>query len=411
MIESSEVNDRTHRHLPAGLRLLTVLVSICLALAVLPVPTHAGDDASAKAAELKRLRTRISELKANLEATRGKHSQEQTILHKVEQKVGDAAEALRELEQEISHQQERLTSLETKRSNLRRTLEADRKLLARQVRASYVMGRQEDIKILLNQGDPTTVQRALVYYDYLNRMRATRIRATVNRLQQLQQVEESIRQQQERLQGLYVQQQQEKAKLEASRDARAKVLAALNSEILDKDKQLHDLVRDEQELQQVLNALEQALSDIPADHQVQQPFASLRGKLPWPAQGRLVARYGERRAAGNLRWRGVLIAASRGGEVRAISHGRVAFADWLRGYGLLIIIDHGNGFMSLYGHNQGLYKEVGEWVEPGDVIASVGDSGGQADSGLYFEIRRQGKPLDPARWCQSASGSLVSWRR
>jgi septal ring factor EnvC (AmiA/AmiB activator) len=140
------------------------------------------------------------------------------------------------------------------------------------------------------------------------------------------------------------------------------------------------------------------LVDIPAEADGQQPFHSRKGKLRWPARGRLAQRFGAPRSGG-LRWRGVMIEAQEGGEVRAVSQGRIAFSDWMRGFGLLLIIDHGDGYMSLYGHNQTLYKEVGEWVDTGEVVALLGASGGRTESGLYFEMRHKGRPINPVHWC------------
>ena len=147
--------------------------------------------------------------------------------------------------------------------------------------------------------------------------------------------------------------------------------------------------------------------DLPTEQGERKAFAGLRGKLKWPSRGRLANRYGSRRKEGKLKWQGVMIKAPEGTEVTAISHGRIAFSDWLRGFGLLTIIDHGDGYMSLYGGNQSLYKEVGDWVEAGDVIASVGNSGGHRETALYFEIRHNGKPTNPLKWCRNKPKKLA----
>ena len=188
--------------------------------------------------------------------------------------------------------------------------------------------------------------------------------------------------------------------MEASRKERKKVVRSLKAEIKSKGQQLDGLLADEQELKSLLQALTEALSDIPAAPGDHKPFAKLKGKLKWPTSGRRLKAYGESRRIGSLRWQGVVIAGKEGQEVKAVSHGRVAYADWLRGYGLLLIIDHGDGYMTLYGHNQSLFREVGDWVEKGEVIAAVGNSGGIDNHALYFEIRKDGKPTDPIRWCR-----------
>ena len=156
------------------------------------------------------------------------------------------------------------------------------------------------------------------------------------------------------------------------------------------------------QLQKLIDSIQEIFDDAPEVEEIaRQPFADLKGKLAWPVKGKLRKMFGRRKPLSNLRWQGVLIEAPSGRYVRAVSHGRVAFADWLRGFGNLIIIDHGNSYLSLYGHNESLFKAAGEWVEAGDVIGSTGDSGGQAKSGLYFEIRRNGKPQNPTRWCKA----------
>lgn len=357
--------------------------------------------------ELERLRDRIEGMRKVLQATRGRQDSVQIELQQVEEKIGKVTQALHTIERDLQNGRKRLASLQEREKTLSNTLDRQREALARQVRASYAIGRQEQLKILLNQGDPATVRRALVYYDYLNRARTSRIRDALQQLQELQQVRSSIAAQQQELAGLRDHQLAQKQALERSRSEREKVLATIESSLQDQDRKLQGMLRNEQELQQVLKALQQALSDIPMEFQDGKAFAKRKGELPWPASGRLANRFGDSRAGGKLNWRGVLIAAARGEDVRAVSRGRVAFANWLRGYGLLMIVDHGNGFMSLYGHNQSLYKDVGEWVQSGEVIATVGDSGGQDDAGLYFEIRHDGEPVNPVTWCRATRGNLV----
>ena len=164
-------------------------------------------------------------------------------------------------------------------------------------------------------------------------------------------------------------------------------------------KQLSQLRKDERALKRILKSLTDLLSDIPGSLTNVKSFGQLKGQLPWPSGGKLTTRFGTARGDSGKRWSGVIIGTQRGDDVRAIARGRVAFSDWLRGYGLLLILDHGDGYMSLYGHNESVYRDTGEWVESGQVIASVGDSGGQHHTGLYFEIRRDGKPINPVKWC------------
>ncbi|MCK4950174.1 MAG: peptidoglycan DD-metalloendopeptidase family protein, partial [Gammaproteobacteria bacterium] len=314
---------------------------------------------------------------------------------------------LRKLKKDLRTQGKRLEELESEQSNLQMGLSRHRDILSSQIRASYIMGHQEQLKLLLNQSDPSQVQRTVAYYDYLNRSRAQQIKTVIEKLERLQKIETTISLEREKQKQLYGQRRQERKQLEEKRRHRTVLLARLDHEIQNKDKRLNTMLENEKELKDLLQALEKALSDIPPDTISQQPFSSLKGKLSWPTRGKISKRFGKRRNMGNLRWKGVVISAPMGSNVHAISHGRVAFADWLRGYGLIIIIDHGNGYMSLYGQNQHLLKETGEWVEAGEIIASVGDSGGQANTGLYFELRRQGKPVNPMKWCKKTSKGLV----
>jgi septal ring factor EnvC (AmiA/AmiB activator) len=268
------------------------------------------------------------------------------------------------------------------------------------------MGRQERLKILLNQQDPATVSRVMVYYDYLNRVRAQKMQAIRAHMQRLAATEREIAEEEKNLAHLQEQQQAELAAMRLSQGQRQAVVARLTRELQDQGEQLDRLQNDERDLKTLISGLEQALSDIPAEHPQQAKFAGLRGKLPWPARGRISRRFGTPKL-GSLVWDGVMISAPEGREVRAVHHGRVAFADWLRGFGLLLIVEHGDGYMTLYGHNQSLFKEAGDWVEVNEPIALVGSSGGREQAGVYFGIRHQGRAVNPARWCRRPTGRKV----
>ncbi len=381
---------------------------LCL-VALAPPILSAGEaeDSARRAAELRRVQARIHALQQALARARAERERTRNGLRDIERRIGRIDRRLRQLRKMIARSQRRLASLRQRQRRLRRELAVQREVLGGQIRASYAMGRQEQLKILLNQGDPARIQRILVYYDYLIRDRSRRITLIDRKLDELRRVTAQIQQQRRALDGLYRRQRDERHALQAGRRQRRAMLRRLARDIRSKGQRLRTLRRAERELQRVLQAIRQTLDDIPSGDGQHRPFASLRGLLPWPVNGRVVVRFGTRRRIGNLKWRGIVIRTPRGREVRAISHGRVAFADWLRGYGNLLIIDHGNGYMSLYGHNQSLLKEVGEWVDAGDVIASAGDSGGQRYSGLYFEIRHQGKPVDPKRWLRRSTGRVV----
>lgn len=385
-----------------GTSLLGLLIGAALAVtAGMPAAAPAADEA-----KLKVLRERIGALQQRMEHTRGEHHNLTSQLRETEQEVGRLARRLRVLDGRLARQQSKLSDLRAKERADSLALVAEREALADQVRAAYATGRQERVKLLLNQEDPATLSRVLAYYDYLHRARAARMQRLQEGLAELARTQEEIGRETARLVELQERSRSEKLALERSQKQRREVVRALAEELLSQGREMDQLQRDEQQLSELLRGLREALSDIPPETDAEQRFALRRGKLPWPSQGRLVANYGQAKI-GSLRWDGVMISAPEGREVRAVHHGRVAYADWLRGFGLLIIIDHGDGYMTLYGHNQSLFKETGEWVEAGEAIAAVGNSGGRERPGVYFGIRFKGKPVDPSRWCRSSRGSRV----
>jgi septal ring factor EnvC (AmiA/AmiB activator) len=264
--------------------------------------------------------------------------------------------------------------------------------LSGQILAAYMIGRQEQLKILLSQSDPASLGRMLTYYGYFGRSRAAQIDAIRGRQQQLQTVGQQIDEESSRLRALQDDDQRALADLSHARTERAQALAAVSREVKSHDQELADLKRQEQAVQALLADLARLLEDFPTDKN--QDFNQLRGRLPWPVAGRLVAR-------GHDSQNGVLIDAAKGALVRAPYFGRVVYADWLQGLGTLLIIGHSGGYMSLYGHVEVLYKSVGDTVAPGDVIASLDDAEGKPAQ-LYFEIRQGRKPLDPRAWLKTA---------
>ncbi len=381
--------------------------SLCITLFFMPLAILAEKPVDADSQRLEQLRKRISKLRQVLKKARTEKSEVQNELQKLETSIGRMNRKLRKLRRETGEQKKRLNGLYKQQKALRKSLSQLRVQLAGQVRSSYIMGRQEQLKIVLNQGDPSTVQRALVYFDYLNRSRSEQIQQVLARLQELQQLEDIIKTEKQALDILVKRQSERRTALKKTRNKRKKILRSLSRDIVSKDKQLGNMLQNEKELQRILRAVE-SLGDIHVSALEAKPFAKRKGKLRWPASGRIREKFGDVRAAGGLRWTGVLISAKSGQDVQAIARGRVAFADWLRGYGLMVIIDHGDGYMSLYGHNQSLFKEIGEWAEEGETIATVGSSGGKAHSQLYFELRHKGKPVNPARWCHRTRGGIIS---
>lgn len=376
--------------------------ALCVVLAgwaYMPV-SLASESATASAKALSTVRSRIDALRKEIEKTQTLHDSVLTELRDIERKIGKLYVALKQSNQKLLKQQHKLHALHQQRKSLKAQLATQDRLLARQVEAEYMIGHEAYLKLLLNQQNPAAVGRTLTYYDYFNRARAQRIAAAKTTLKKLQSVEQAINTQTQALNALKQRQLHQQAVLQERSQERAVVVASLHKQLLSKQQQLKGLVADEHRLQNLVSSLDRAIPDILTAPGLEKPFYKLRGRLIWPTRGKLLDRFGTPRAGSRLKWHGVFIRAKIGRDVHAISHGRVAYADWLRGYGLLMIIDHGDGYMSLYAHNQALYKGTGEWVEAGDVIASVGKSGGQNRAGLYFEIRHNGTPVNPARWCR-----------
>ncbi len=384
-------------------RFLILLLFTALALPATAAPALSESERQAKARELERLQQRLEALRAERDAVRSRFNRDQKALREVERRIGRTVRELKALERKLRTRRRKLRELRREEGALRRKLATQRELLARQVRAAWMIGRQEYLKLLLNQEDPARLGRVVVYYRYFNAARQKRIDAVRDTLEALARIAGQVREETARLETLRQRTLERQQALRVDRRQRRKVVARLQAELRNREQAIAHLQENERQLRAVLEAIESSLTDLLADTGMERPFASRRGKLPWPVKGKVQKLYGKVRQRSDLKWNGVRILAREGRTVRAIARGRVAYADWLRGYGLLLILDHGDGYMSLYGQNQSLFKEVGDWVEAGEPIATVGRSGGQAQSALYFEIRHNGKPTNPLRWCSGAA--------
>jgi len=374
---------------------------ILLVLTTSPVNQVLAAD-SGKAAEqaerLQQLRTRIGELKNELASMQGRKNALDAELEKTDKEFGTVASGLRLLDRKIGQSLTRLDALGREREDSRNKLQAVQLILARELRSAYVLGQQEQVKLLLNQDDPTAIARLMTYYGYLSRARADRIRGITSVLDELARIEQQVSEQKTDLEKLKDEKTADSDRLKNVQANRKQLLVRLQAQLRKKSDELAALQRDEKNLQQLVESLRKALREIPPSTAPLKSISPLKGKLVWPVEGRIGMPFGAVQADGKLRSRGVLISASAGADVHAIASGQVVFADWLRGFGLLLIIDHGKGYMSLYGYNRSLFREVGDRVEAGDLIATVGDSGGRERSGLYLELRKDGRPFDPAPW-------------
>lgn len=372
-------------------------------------PGTAGAEADTAAklreqkAQLSRLRKEIQALGKNLENRRARKSGLERDLHEAEQRISAIAGDLHKLDARIEQQNKRLADTRRSISETRDSLAGQREALAAQLRAAYRMGRQQRIKLLLSQQNPAEIGRMLTYYEYYNRARTRIIQEMHGHLQKLATLRDSQQQQSEKLNSLKAEHQQTLAKLESAQAARSRAIAELEGKISSGSDRLASLRADEKELETLLQRLQKALEQAPAAG-TGGPFATLKGELPWPLQGPLLARFGASKSGTHLRWEGVWIGADTGSDVRAVAAGRVVYVGWMHRYGLMVIIAHQGGYYSLYAHDQAAYVSVGDAVSAGQRIATAGDTGGHSDSGVYFEIRKGKTPLDPLSWLVSASG-------
>ncbi len=349
-----------------------------------------------KEAELRQVRTRIEAIRKQIHADAERRDALTGQLRQADLQIQSARERLAEVRSRRIESEQKLAGLRNEQAQTQRTVAEERDELAAEVKVAYMNGRQEQLKLLLNQRDPAALGRMMAYYGYFGRARAERITAITEHLAHLELLGESIAAETARLRELEAQNARDVRALAGARERRAQTLAEVQAKLRTRNDQLAKLQADAQALEKLVEQLRRAIEEFP--ELAEQPFQRVKGKLPWPVKGRLLAKYGQLRAGGPLKWQGLVIAAERGTRVRAPYYGRVVYADWLPGLGLLIVLDHGNGYMSLYGHNEQVYRRVGDRVAPGDVLAAVGEAAGLGRSGLYLEIRKGKQTLDPQDW-------------
>jgi septal ring factor EnvC (AmiA/AmiB activator) len=378
--------------------------ALALLLSVSPCPgAPAGGrpeaDAKKAEAELQAVKAEIERITREVSAEQVERDRLATELKSAELSVGKVRAALAEVRRERAERAARRAQLAAEKHEREGEVREKRAALAGQLRAAYLIGRQEPLKLLLNQKDPALAGRMFAYYSYFGRARAAQIRLIEENVARIAELEGELDAEDQELAELERQQRGELHQLELSRAERSHVLASLEAQSHTRAQSLERLRSQQAGLEKLLRELRAAVERFPLEGN--DAFARLRGKLAWPVSGRVLARFGDARAGG-VRWDGVLVATERGAPVKAVCQGRVIYADWLPGLGLLTIVDHGDGYLSLYGHNERLYKAAGEPVATGDTIAAAGDSGGSSRPELYFEIRKGGKPVDPRPWFKAA---------
>lgn len=397
------------------MRVSVVLLSFCLATSLQAAPD------SGRQEELNGLRSRIKALQEELEQANEDKSEVSDALKHSERRISDVNRGLRDLEIRQRRLSRTLKQLVDDSKSTQAEISEQQTRLAALLREHYAKDGDDALKLMLNGKDPGEVARSIEYYGYIGRARSELIqqhRASLTRLQSLQ---EDIRTQSSDLIKIKQDRVTQKRTLEAEKGSRQEVLYKLSAQIRQQRKQIDTLVRDEQRLTRLIEKLAR-LAAVAARTAKAKPqtktmpkpgevvtrvvdaslaelnFPRLKGRLALPVAGEIISRFGQSREGGGPAWKGVFIRARQGNEVRSVGSGNVAFADWLRGFGNLLIIDHGDGYLSLYSNNESLYKQPGDQVRAGDVVASVGSTGGQDEPGLYFELRHQGRPFDPLSW-------------
>lgn len=378
-----------------------LLIAICFASVGSLVQAAPAEEAKKSTAELEALRDQIRKIKNDIDETRGESANLKKQLEQSEAEVEKALQESRKLDEQIRKKKEALEGLEEQQEKHDTSLQKHRHFLEQQVLTSYQQYRTQHTSSLSLNNESQLIARRLVYQQYVNQARADKMQRVSHDLAELRNIKQALRLEADQLRLLKSQQDAQAQQLQTIRDKRTKLITQLDQKLASKSSSLQSMQADADRLSRLITSLKKAAKKL-ALKKVEpgQGFTQLKGKLRWPAAGAIMHSYGSPRAGSSLNWQGVLINAPLGSEVRAISDGRVIFSDWFQNLGQLIILDHGQDYMSLYGHNEELFRRVGDKVKMGDVIASVGDTGGRRNSGLYFEVRRKSTPVNPALWCK-----------
>ena len=350
--------------------------------------------------QLKQLQEDMQRISREISSEKARKNTLQGQLREAEVNLGTLQRDIRENERDLEAAQIRLAELKVQRGELETARDKQQESIARELKSAYQMGRQGQVKVLLNQEEPDTIARIMAYHRYFLQARSEHIASYRETLAQIAALAPQIESLSRQLENTGLAQQKHRTNLSKAQKSRELAVANLATSIESKGGKLQQMEGDRKELERLLEAIEVAVVNlrVPDNYGA---FKSAKGKMPWPVAGKKPKnQYGKYRNEGKMRWQGVSISAREGTSVSAIHHGRVVYADWFRGSGLLLIIDHGDGYMSLYAHNQTLLREVGEWVTAGTPVSTVGSSGGQNSAALYFEIRHDGKPTNPGSWCR-----------
>lgn len=382
--------------------LLTVVLPALIAASV---PAAEDKAIESRKRDLAEVEKQVRDLERNLAARRARRQELGSELERRERDIAELARAGHRLVAMTDKQEQVLGGLRSQLAVEREALGRERAALGGLLRSVYATGRGDHIRILLDQEDADQLSRIMAYYGFLNRFRMQRVKAVMQRARRLDDLMRETAEERARLVSLARKQEQTRTRLALVQGERSVLLTSLEQTIATRAGRIEELRAQAQGMRLLLEQLERHGRALPEAKLKQEPLQRLRGRLTWPLVGApLLSRYGSLKEGGGQRWDGVVLKAEEGTAVRAVHYGRVVYADWLRGFGLLLIIEHDNDYMTLYGHNQTLLKEPGEWVATGDTIALSGRSGGRLAPGLYFAIRHRGRPLNPEQWCRHAGG-------
>lgn len=387
----------------------TPLLPLLLALAL---PAGAAGAATTQPHdELRELRGRISALQKKLAAAEETKSEASDALRESEQAISEANRELHLLNRQSRESGAKLGALRKSSQNVANALRVQQELLSRMLRQRYLQGQPEALRLVLSREDPNEMARQLHYLAHIARTRAQFIDSLRTNLREIERLHGEIAAEAAAVARIAAEQAAQKKRLEQQKRARAEVLSRVSRDIRDQQRQIRAMQSNENRLSRLIDQLAMVVrkpaagsrprtrtESVPSGKSDGNPFSAQRGTLALPVRGELGGRFGSPRADGGVTWKGLFIAAKPGAEVRAVAGGRVVYADWLRGFGNLLIVDHGDSYMTLYANAEALLKQVGEIISGGDTIATVGNSGGNAESGLYFEMRHEGKPFDPLTW-------------
>lgn len=379
-----------------------LLLCICLIAGI--NSTHASQQE-----ELNNLRKHISELQKDLEETSESQSEATDELRESERAISNSKRKLAELSLQHRTADQILERLQQQAQQLEKDMQKQQSMLSKLLYQQYLGGKQEYFKLLLNNHDPEQTAREMRYYEYIARSRSTWLNMLRINLAQLNEIVQQTQQKNGEIAALQKKENTQQKILEKDKLARQHVINQFAQQLKQQRHEIGRLQRDENRLSKLVAKLSKMLTrqknkgifsndKLPDDRFDGQPFEQLKGKLTLPVMGEVVNKFGSARPESTVHWRGLLLRAASGQPVKSVAAGRVVFADWLRGFGNLLIIDHGKGYMSLYGNNETLYKQAGDILRGGDTVAAVGNSGGNENSGVYFELRHRGEPLDPIKW-------------